>query len=644
MFKKILWFLFFIIVVSILAVAIFVMYLYKSTKFDADKILYYNPPLTTQFFDRNNRLVANIFDKENRLYVKFDQIPGRLIETLVATEDTSFFEHKGFNPTAILRALIKDIKAGKKVEGASTLTQQLVKMLYLSREKKIQRKIKELFISMKVENTLSKDKILEIYLNQVYLGHGYYGIKTAADGYFHKDLKDLTLKEIAMLIALPKAPSFYDPTKHYNQDIARANIILKRLYTLGWISNSEYKKGVFEKPVVYNSTLTRNKAPYVIDMALRELSKSYPDIKTAGYKVKLSIDLDTQKIAQKSIKWGYDRLQTKYDIKSKTLNGAMITLDSYNGDILSAVGGVDYKKSSFNRVIQSKRSIGSAVKPFVYQIALDLGYNPASQIPDVSRTYKIAGKTPQEDKYWKPRNYERNTLGYITLRMALVHSRNLATINLTNLIGLDTVIQGLYKFGFDKVPENLSIVLGSFGITPLKIAEEYTLFSNYGTKVKPRLILSIENDKKGLQVTFPVQKESLIPDYQAYLMIDILRDVVKKGTGKNAKVDNIQTAGKTGTTNDFRDGWWCGFTPDTTTIIWYGNDDNTPLGKKMSGGRVSAPVFKYFYTELLKIHPELKRVFDKPEGVKTFRIDGHQELFTKVSPPPEIHKSYIPIF
>ena len=618
------------------------MYLYNSTRFDVEKLVYYNPPLTTQFFDRNNRLVANIFDKENRLYVKFEEIPGRIIETLIATEDTSFYEHKGFNPEAILRALLKDIKAGKKVEGASTITQQLVKMIYLSREKKIKRKLKELFIAVKVEQTLTKNQILERYLNQVYLGHGYYGIKTAAQGYFHKELNQLSLKEIAMLIALPKAPSFYDPTKHYNQNIARANIILRRLYKLGWISKSEYKQAVFEKSKVYNSTLTRNKAPYVINMALKELSKMYPDIKTAGYKVKLSIDLDIQNIAKQSLKYGYTRLKTKYNINNPTLNGAIVTLDSKNGDVLSAVGGVNYKKSKFNRITQSKRAIGSAIKPFVYQIALNLGYNPASKIPDISRTYKISDST-QEDKYWKPSNYEKNTLGFITLRTALVHSRNLATINLTSLIGLDTVISGLYHFGFDRVPENMSIVLGSFGITPLKIAEEYTLFSNYGKKVKPRLILAIQNKKKNLDVKFNTQIDEIIPPYQAYLMVDILRDVVKKGTGRNAKMKSIQTAGKTGTTNNFRDAWWCGFTPDTTTIVWFGNDDNTPLGKKMSGGRVSAPVFKNFYTQLLKIHPELKREFDIPKGVKYFNINNKKELFTKISPPP-IKKIYVPIY
>jgi len=624
-------------------VLLFVLYLYNATRFDVEKIIYYNPPLTTQFFDRNHKLVANVFAQENRLYVKFNDIPGRVIETLIATEDTGFFEHYGFNVEAIMRALAKDIKAGKKVEGASTITQQLVKMLYLSREKTLQRKIKELFIALKVEQLLTKEQILERYLNQVYLGHGYYGIKTAAQGYFHKPLNKLTLKEIAMIIALPKAPSFYDPTKRYNQNVARANLILKRMYTLGWISRTEYQNAVFQKPTVYNSTLTRNKAPYVVDMALKELKATYPDIKTAGYEVVLSIDLPTQQIARKSLRWGYDRLRQKYDINNTSLNGAMITIDSASGDILSAVGGVDYKQSSFNRVIQSQRSIGSAVKPFVYQIALDLGYNPATKIPDISRTYKIKGDTPTEDKFWKPKNYEKDTLGFITLREALVHSRNLATINLTAAIGLDTVINGLYHFGFDNIPQNMSIVLGSFGITPLKIAQEYTLFSNYGTIVKHRLILSVKNDKKGLQVSYPIKSYDILPDYQAYLMIDILKDVVRKGTGRKARVPNIEVAGKTGTTNNFRDGWWCGFTPDTTTIVWFGNDDNTPLGKNMTGGRVSAPVFSYFYQHYLTIHPERKRTFDIPSRVRVFNVDGHRELFTNISPPPN-KSTYVPIY
>jgi len=631
-----------IFVLLIIGIGILILYLYQSTRFDVDKLVYYNPPLTTQFYDRNNKLVANIFDKENRLYVRFKNIPPKVIETLVATEDTTFFTNPGFNIEAIFRALIKDIIAGKKVEGASTLTQQLVKIMYLNRKKSIKRKIKELFIAIKLDKTLSKDKILEIYLNQVYLGHGYYGIKTASEGYFHKNLKDLTLKEIAMLIALPKAPSFYDPTRHYNKNIIRANTILYRMFKLGWITNDEYKKAVFEKPKVYNSTLTRNKAPYVVDMAIKELKKSYPDIKSGGYKVKLSIDLDVQKIAKESMKWGYDRLIKKYKITNPTLNGAMITLNSHNGDILSAVGGVDYKKSSFNRVIQSKRSMGSSMKPFVYQIAFDNGYNPQSLVPDISRTYKIdSNKT--KDKYWHPHNYEKNTLGYITLREALVHSRNLATINLASMIGLDRIIKGLYFFGFDNIPQNMSVVLGSTGVTPLKVAEEYTLFSNYGVKVKPRLILEVSSNKKGLDVKYLPKKDDLLDKDQAYLMIDVLKDVVTKGTGRNARVDGIEIAGKTGTTNKFRDAWWCGFTPDTTTIVWYGNDNYKSLGRRMSGGRVSAPVFKYFYEKYLKLHPETTRYFYIPKGVKYFNYKNKKMPFTKLSPPPK-NKIYVPVF
>jgi penicillin-binding protein 1A len=605
--------------------------------------VYKRQPLTTQFYDRNGKLISNIFDKENRLYVKFENIPPRVIETLIATEDTTFFTNHGFNLEAIFRALIKDIKAGKKVEGASTLTQQLVKLMYLTRKKSLKRKIKELFISIKIDKMLPKTKILEIYLNQIYLGHGYYGIKTASEGYFHKELKDLTLKEIAMLIALPKAPSYYSPTKHYDKNIIRANKIIKRMLTLGWITNDEYKKAVFETPKVYNTSLTRNKAPYIIDMALKQLKKSYPDIKSGGYQIKLSIDLDIQKLARESIKWGYNRLKTKYKVNDFSLNGAMITINSHTGDILSAVGGVDYQMSNFNRVTQSKRSIGSAIKPFVYQIAFNLGYNPQSKVPDVSRTYKISTQE-NNNTYWHPQNYEKNTLGYITLREALVHSRNLATINLTSMIGLDRVIDGLYYFGFNKLPQkDMSVVLGSLGVTLLKSAEEYTLFSNYGVKVKPRLILEVKNEKKGLNIKFLTQKEELIPPEQAYLMLDVLKDVVKRGTGRNARIKGIEIAGKTGTTNKFRDGWWCGFTPDTTTIVWYGNDDYKSMGKRMSGGRVSAPVFKYFYEKFLQIHPEIKRYFDIPKGVKYFTYKNRKMPFTKLSPPPK-EKIYVPVF
>jgi penicillin-binding protein 1A len=254
------------------------LYLYNDTRFIASKIIYYNPPISARFYDRNGELVDVRFSKQNRFYVKYKDIPGRVIETLIATEDTSFFEHEGININAILRALIKDIKAGKKVEGASTITQQLVRNIYLNRKKTLKRKLKEIIISMKVEHILSKEEILERYLNQIYFGHGYYGISTAAYGYFHKKLKDLSLKEIAMLIALPKGPSLYDPTKHYNLNLKRANSIIKRLYLLGWISLNEYKKAILAHPKVYKNmidTEIKNLLGYAVDTTINRLSKDY---------------------------------------------------------------------------------------------------------------------------------------------------------------------------------------------------------------------------------------------------------------------------------------------------------------------------------------------------------------------------------
>ena len=626
-----------------LATTIYILYLYHSIRFTAEKIIYYNPPQSALFYDRNNNLLDIRYAKENRIYVKYKDIPGRIIETLIATEDTSFFEHSGININAILRALIKDIKAGKKVEGASTITQQLVRNIYLNRKKTIQRKLKEIIIALKVEHFLNKEEILERYLNQIYLGHGYYGIKTAALGYFHKNLNELSLKEIAMLIALPKGPSLYDPTKHYELNLKRANSIIKRLYSLGWITKEEYTNALFERPKVYKR-IVNSQAPYAIDTAIKKLKKQYPDLLTRGYSIYLSIDLPLQKIAEESIKWNYNRLlKLNKKLNPNKLNGALISINQQTGDVLALVGGIDYKKSKFNRVTQSLRSIGSAIKPFVYQIALNLGYNPATKIPDISRTFKVSGNTQEEDEYWKPKNYEKNTLGLITLREALIHSRNLATINLAIQIGLRKIIEGLQSFGFEKVPKNLSIVLGSIGESPWNLAEKYTIFSNYGVKTKLRLVKKIVIPKENIIINFEEKHDEIEPDYQAYLITNILEEVVKKGTGRNAKVKGIEIAGKTGTTNNFLDAWFCGYTPNTETIIWFGNDDSSSLGKGMSGGRVSAPVFKYFYTKYLKIYPELLRKFYIPKEVKTFEINGKKELFTPLSPPPNSN-TFVPVF
>ena len=359
--------LFSFITVCVFAACGVFLYFYSQIRLESNAIIDYHPELTTKIYDRNGNLLANIFNEQNRLYTRFDELPGRMIEALVAIEDTAFFEHQGINTEAIFRAIVKDIKAMKFVEGASTITQQLVKNLVLTSEKKLDRKIKEVILSLKIENALSKEEILERYFNEVYFGHGYYGVKTAALGYFKKDLADLTIKEIAILVGLPKAPSQYDPTKHLDLALSRANNVIFRMHELGWINKTEYEIAMAEEPFVYDETLTQNVAPYAVDEIVKEAERILPDVRTGGYKIETSLDLKAQEMAKEALVFGYNEiLKRNKDANASNVNGAIIVTHPQSGEIIALVGGVDYAKSNFNRASQSRRQTGSSFKPFIY--------------------------------------------------------------------------------------------------------------------------------------------------------------------------------------------------------------------------------------------------------------------------------------
>ncbi len=652
-------------IVGILSPVFLVGYYYFKYDYDISSLVDYKPELTSRIYDKNGEKIANVFNKKNRYYATFDEIPPRIIEALVAIEDTTFFEHSGVNFDAIFRAIIKDVKARKMVEGASTITQQLVKNKLLTREKKLSRKIKELIYAYKIEQALTKKQILERYLNEIYYGHGYYGVKTAADGYFHKKLSDLTLKEMAILVGLPKAPSTYAPTKNYDISMGRANRVVTRMHTLGWIDDATFEKALAESPVVYDDTLTQNRAPFIVDEVGRRLrGLGIKDFKTGGYEVYTTIDLQLQNAAKKSLKYAYDlalkRIE-KYkekdlqkleyaratgdekfelqDVNVSQLNGAIVSLDSASGDILALVGSVDYKKSSYNRATQGKRQPGSAFKPFIYQVAIDLGYSGATKLVDIAKTYKY--EKNGEDMKWRPKNYEKNYKGLVTLREALIHSRNLATINLVNDIGLQQLLRELKKFHIKNIPNDLSIALGTMSMSPLELAKYYTSFSNQGVQVTPHLVTSIE--KKGHTI-YEKEHEEIRTSLQtqSFIMTTILRDVVKRGTGRRANARGIELAGKTGTTNNNIDAWFAGYSPTIETVVWFGNDDNTPMYHKETGGRVSGPAFRSYYQKLLKLYPQVKRKFDVPEGIIEVQIDGKKEYFSNISKPPRLEEEADP--
>jgi len=636
-------------------------YFLLTYDFDISELVDYNPSETTRIYDRDGKKIANIFDKKHRYYASFDEIPPKIIEALVAIEDTTFFEHPGINIDAIFRAAIKVIKAGSAVEGASTITQQLVKNKLLTREKKLSRKIKEAIYALKLENHLTKEEILERYLNEIYYGHGYYGIKTAADGYFQKRLEDLTLKEMAILVGLPKAPSTYAPTKNYDISMGRANRVLTRMRTLGWIDEVQYQESVAESPEVFNTTLTQNKAPFIVDEVARRMRhQGIKDIKTGGYEIYTTIDLRLQGVARDGLKIAYEKSFERIagymikdqeillkdpmwdiadDVNLSQLNGAIVSLDSESGDVLAMVGSVDYKTSSYNRATQGRRQPGSAFKPFIYQVGVDLGFSGATKLVDVSRSYKY--EKDGEELRWQPRNYEKNYKGLISLREALVHSRNLATINLVNEIGLKQLLAQLEKFGIKNLPHDLSVSLGTISLSPLQLAKYYTSFANHGTQVEPHLINTIEKNSMVIYEK-QIQEKFITEPTQAFIMTTILRDVVSRGTGRRAKAWGIELAGKTGTTNNNVDGWFAGYSPTIETVVWFGNDDNTPMHRWETGGKIAGPAFKYFYDNLLKLYPQIPRKFEEPDGIIEVKVGRRKEYFSPISKPPMVENEINP--
>lgn len=617
-------------------------YAYDEISLDADKLINYKPEISSIIYDRNGEKLAYVFKNQHRLYARYDEIPGFLVEGLVSMEDTQFFEHNGVNPDAILRAMLKDIKAGKFVEGGSTLTQQLIKNKVLTNEKKLARKIKEAILALKIEHELSKEDIIERYLNEISYGSNYFGVKTAANGYFHKEMNALTHKEMAILVGLPNAPSFYNPLRHYKRALNRANNVLYRMKSIGWISKGDYLKAVKESPKIYKTSLTQNIAPNIVNEVLRRFKGKLGDTRTGGYNIYTTIDMKQQAIAKEAVAYAYKRTFKKYheDANKTTLNMAFVSVESATGDILSMVGGVDYKKSAFNRVTQSERQPGSAFKPFIYQTALDMGYNPASPLTDLARTFQYYYKG--KPKIWSPKNYESDFKGFMPLREALVHSRNLATINLVSDIGVSTVRKRLAFLDVPHIPRDMSIALGNLGLSPLKMAQIFSVFANKGHMIAPRLVSKIVS-KEGAVIyeTRPKEIANFTTPEQAYLMTDILKDVIKRGTGRNARVKGIELAGKTGTTNKNVDAWFCGYSPTIETIVWIGRDNNKPIGIGATGGAISAPALAYYYKKLIDLYPDTKRTFDIPQGVFRGTYEGRSELYTEISPLPNVHKKSV---
>ena len=588
----------------------------------------YKPSTVTKFFSEDGEIIGE-FSIERREVVSLERIPNHLIQAFISGEDARFFHHKGLDYIAILRALFRDIFSGEIVQGGSTITQQVVKSLLLSPEKSFARKVREAILAYKIEKNLSKEEILFLYLNQIYLGHGAYGVATAAENYFGKSVDELDLAESAMLAGLPQAPSKNSPYHHPEQAKKRQTYILNRMVEEGFISNSDLQKAL-EKPLKIKSKQNPflERAPHFVEHVRRYVEEKYGKeaLYKNGLQVYTTIDMDFQRVAQEAVESGLKEIEKreKYLPADLPLNleGALVCFDLETGYIKAMIGGRDYKRSQYNRATQARRQTGSAFKPIVYASALDKGYTPVSIIVDSPIIFEWGGKK------WKPKNFEQKFFGPTTLRNALTHSINIVTVKIAQDVGIDYIKDYAKKLGIPSALHgDLSMALGSSSISLYELTKAYAVFANQGNTFRPIFIKKIlDRDGNLLEENLPLfyprepsEGEQVISAQTAYLMTYLLEGVVQNGTGWRAKALGRPVAAKTGTTDQFLDAWFIGYTPELITGVWVGFDEESSLGENETGARAASPIWVNFMSRILK--DRSMKDFPIPEGIEFMKVD-----------------------
>ena len=712
----------------------------------------YQPSLVTQVYSIDQRLIGQFFI-ERRILTPVAQIPEGLRHAVVAVEDVRFFEHPGLDYIGMLRAAWTNVRRGGKVEGASTITQQLARSLFLSSERTFDRKIRELILAYKMELVLTKEQILELYLNQIYFGQGAYGVASAAQTYFGKDLSTLTIGESAFLAGLPKSPNHFSPFKAYDRAKKRQEHVLARMEEAKLLTAAEREQAAaeilnFRRPgveqaapyfveyirqllvakygeaMVYKGGLTvvttlnmemQKAAEAAFAAGLRELDKRQgwrgplrtvdvtaptpplvaaatdQDMKVGDYRegfvtkvakdhYLVQIGTTLAKLAFDDMAWATRRLtgpDTAEDVavnlnlkqvlkpddvievmvkqldrgtvhvqleQTPLVEGGLIAMEPGNGAIRAMVGGYDFARSEYNRAVQAHRQPGSAFKPIIYATAVSQGMSPASVILDAPVVYE----QEQDEKTWRPENYGRKIHGMVSLRDALAHSHNLATVRLLDKIGVKSVIEFAKTVGITSpLAADLSLGLGSSSVGLMELTSAYNVLLNQGLRAEPYAILFVkDNAGQVLEQTEP-QAVEVISKETAYLITNMMEDVIQKGTGQAAKVIGRPIAGKTGTTDEFINAWFIGGAPNLVTGIYVGFDDRRSLGETESGAHAALPIWINFMQKALKPLPVM--AFTIPEGITFVKVDpatglleGEQEgeastveLFAKGSEPTQ---------
>jgi len=695
--------------------------------------------------DVRYQVPMNVYSKEGKLMAQYGEkkrtpvaiadVPEDLIHAFLAAEDDRFFDHPGVDYQGLLRATFAFLSTGEKRQGGSTITMQVARNFFLSSEKTLLRKVREILLAVKIESTLTKQQILELYLNKIYFGHHAYGIVAAAQIYYGKPIAELDLAEMAMIAGLPKAPSRFNPIADPDRAILRRDYVLQRMFKLHYITADQYRESVakLNTAQLHTPTIEVN-APYFAEMVRNEMVRRYgEDAYVNGYQVYTTLDSRLQMTAEQSVRRslhrydrqrGYRGPKKRIDLRrAKTdadweavlretaaggdtipalvislkersatvyiagtgmtelgwegmrwarrhgaaptspkdvlrpgdivrlhldeegtwqlsqipeVEGALVALNPDDGAILAAVGGYDFALSSFNRATQSQRQPGSGFKPFLYAAAMENGYTPASVVVDAPIV--ITDRSVQGGA-WRPKNYSGRFYGPTRLRVALAQSRNLVSVKLLKDIGFDKTIEMAMRFGFvkDELPRSMSLALGSGYASPLRMAQGYAAFANGGFRVDPYFITRI--DMPDGKTAFQARPKIACPDCSAddenpnadaaprilspqvhYMMNSMLQDVIRTGTAKEAlRLGRPDIAGKTGTTNDYRDAWFNGYTPAMVAVCWMGFDSFKSLGKKETGGELALPMWiDFMRTALADVSP---KSFKQPSGLTSAKID-----------------------
>ncbi|PIE70266.1 MAG: penicillin-binding protein [Deltaproteobacteria bacterium] len=584
-------------------------------------------PAVTRIYTYDRQLLREIY-AERRTPVPYPTFPAHLVNALIVTEDRQFWEHSGIDLKGILRAIARDIQAGAFVEGASTLTQQLAKTLFLTPEKSLSRKFKEMFLAFQLERRYTKKEILELYLNQVYLGSGVYGVSAAAERFFGKPVHALDLHECALLAGLPKAPSYYSPLVHPEAAIRRRNIVLTLMRNQKMISEAAYDTAVTIPYMPPDRTTVSEVQPaaYFTDYVLSTLKPSLGDtlLYKGGLSIQTSLDLNCQKVAEAAVLKGVSRLKQRMasaDLETAGVQAALVSIEISSGRILALIGGLDYARSPYNRATQARRQPGSAFKTFVFAYAIEQGLSQMAPVLDAPVSFSIPGNSND----WQPQNYSRDYKGIITLRTALSLSKNIPAVRLIDRYTPEAIIAFSKKLGITaRLKPTLSLALGTSEMTLIDLTQAYGVFPNGGQRLNLTSVISIRKPDQTqimpIQASPPHSDASwAVTPATAAIVCDMLTAVVQEGTGRQAKRIRRPVGGKTGTTNDCRDALFVGFSPDIVTGVWVGNDDHSPLGKGETGARAALPIWIDYMAQVLESRPY--RHFPIPDSVELITVN-----------------------